>query len=1078
MNGELTDFGSGGDYPEPTYVVGIGASAGGLEALERFFHSMPADTGMAFVVVQHLSPDFVSVMDELLVRQTDLPVFTVQNGMHVRPNAVYLIPPKKEMIISEGKLLLTDKDPKQGLTLPIDIFFRSLAQDLGPRAIGIVLSGTGSDGSRGIRHIHEMGGLVIVQNEETAKFDGMPRSALATGVVDLVVSPDQMADSLAKYAAHPIARDLAAAARPVPVDETGMNKVLRLLRVAYGIDFSLYKPTTVLRRIERRLMLSQLLNFDQYVEQLSSVTAELNALYRDLLIGVTQFFRDKEAFGIVESLVLPELLARLGGSEEARIWVAGCATGEEAYSLAIVIHEQLARLHRPLNVKIFATDVHQASLDVASLGVYAESSLADVSLERLKRYFLRKGEQWQVVPELRQMIVFAPHNIIKDAPFTRLDLVSCRNLLIYFQPAAQKKAISLFHFGLKPNGVLLLGPSEGLGELEDEFTAVDRQWKVYRKRRDVRLLTDLRLPSVGVAPGTGDRQRGSGGSQSADPDLVTAYDQLLSSYVPPAVLIDRKRQIVHVFGSAADYLQFKPGRTSSDVVELIREELRTPLSGAIQRVSKELTPVQFLGVCSRSDAETREVRMSVRPLLNRTSELTHLLVLLEETPPVIRSDVPGESPAGIELGEVNYARIESLESELRHSQESLHAAVEELETSNEELQATNEELVASNEELQSTNEELHSVNEELYTVNAEYQRKITELTELTDDMENLLVSTGVGVLFLDRDLGIRKFTPAIAGSFHIVAQDVGRPFDSFTHNIEHPGLIDDVRAVLASGETFEKEVRDRFGHWYLLRILPYQTRQRSGQNRPADVDDPEGAPRELRSSPPAVEGVVVTLIDIGSLKETQEALREKDRQLRGILDNSPAFVFIKDLQGRYLMANRQSRRVLRAAADKVLGKTDYDFLPRPVADRLAAQDRAVANTGETHETEETIRQNGRPRVYLSTKYPLRDELGRPLAIAGICTDISRQKRAERRARLAVEYRDRFLAMLSHELRNPLAAVQNATQLLERLARIQDGVPERERLAAGDADDVRRVSEVLRRQSDQMARLLDDLLDIS
>ena len=396
------------DGSQPSFVVGIGASAGGLEALENFFQHVPADTGMAFVVVQHLSPDFESVMDELLVRQTDIPVHTVEDGVIVQPNAIYLIPPKKEMIIADGKLLLTDKEPGQGLTLPIDQFFRSLAQDTGGRAIAIVLSGTGSDGSRGIRDIHNSGGLVIVQSEDSAKFDGMPKSAMETGVVDLILAPEQMAESLAKYADHPVAHDLAAEQRAAPVDEGDMNKLMRLLRDAYGIDFSLYKQTTVVRRIERRLLLNQETDFERYVEQISSDPDELNSLYRDLLIGVTQFFRDREAFALLETQILPDILSKLKPEDEVRMWVAGCATGEEAYSVAILLHEQLTRLNRPLNAKIFATDVHQASLDFASNGVYSEESLTDVSPDRLKRFFTRKNNGYQVSADLRQMIVLCP----------------------------------------------------------------------------------------------------------------------------------------------------------------------------------------------------------------------------------------------------------------------------------------------------------------------------------------------------------------------------------------------------------------------------------------------------------------------------------------------------------------------------------------------------------------------------------------------------------------------------------------------------------------------------------------------
>ena len=1023
------------DNPQPTFVVGVGASAGGLEALEKFFQHVPADTGMAFVVVQHLSPDFESVMDELLVRQTDIPVHTVEDGIYVQPNAIYLIPPKKEMIIADGKLLLTDKEPGHGLTLPIDQFFRSLAQDAGGRAIAIVLSGTGSDGSRGIRDVHKSGGLVIVQSEDSAKFDGMPKSAMETGVVDLVLAPEEMADTLVKYSDHPVAHDLAAEQRAAPVDEGDMNKLMRLLRDAYGIDFSLYKQTTVVRRIERRLLLNQEIDFEHYVEQISSDPDELNSLYRDLLIGVTQFFRDREAFALLETQILPDILSKLKPDDEVRMWVAGCATGEEAYSLAILLHEQLMRLNRPLNAKIFATDVHQASLDFASSGVYSEESLTDVSPDRLKRFFTRKNNGFQVSADLRQMIVFAQHNIIKDAPFTKLDLVTCRNLLIYLQPNVQKKAISLFHFGLKTGGTLFLGPSEGVGDLEDEFTPVDRHWKIYRKRRDKKLPADMRLPVSGGTSLRVTRPQSIAPRGALADDLGHSYDQLLERYVPSGVLIDDQREIIHLFGDAGKYLHFKTGRASTDILELCDGDVRTAIGGAIQRASKERTTAAYSGVSISTDEGVKQVKLSVQPLLDRSSQLAHLLVTFEDLQPAqLETDFEE-----IDLGEVSRERIALLETELRHSKENLQATVEELETSNEELHATNEELVASNEELQSTNEELHSVNEELYTVNAEYQRKIAELTELTDDMDNLFSSTDIGVLFLDKDLNIRKFTPRIAESFNILEQDIGRSFESFTNNIDHPDLMKDVRWTVKSGRAFEKKVQDRNSHWYLLRILPYRSNAE-------------------------IEGVILTLVDIQSLRKAEAQLERKDQQLQGILDNSPAFIFIKDLEGRYVLTNQQPHAFLNAKREKVLGKSDYDLLPRDVADRLEAQDRTVAQEGKTLQIEQRIRFKGKPRVFLCTKYPLRNEHGRITSVAGICTDITKQKISERRAKTAVKERDRFLAMLSHELRNPLAAIQNASEYIGRVATGDHGLP--------------KVADVVRRQVEQTTRLLEDLLDVS
>ena len=483
-------------HPAKFPIVGIGASAGGLESLEQFFDALPAVTGMAFVIVQHLSPDFKSVMDELLARHTKITIHRVTDGMQVEPDAIYLIPPRKEMIIAGGKLLLSDKDPTQGLTLPIDTFFRSLAQDAGSCGIGIILSGTGSDGSRGICDIHDSGGFVLAQDVDSAKFDGMPKSAVEAGVVGAVLRPDLMPAAMLSYVQRPNADALAWL---LPADSSlleGFDAIFQLLRKHYDIDFSYYKRTTVTRRVHRRLLMNQITQLDEYVERLRSDPNELDSLYKDLLIGVTKFFRDTEAFATLEKKVLPQLIARRRAEEELRCWVAGCATGEEAYSLAILLRESLQRHERAPNVKIFATDVHRESLNTASIGIYSEAALSEVSPERLERYFRRTGTGYQVTPELRQMIVFAPHNVVKDAPFTKIDLITCRNMLIYLEPTAQKKVLSLFHFALNTGGMLLMGPSESPGELIEEFLPVDERWKIYRKRRDKSLPPDMRLPLV------------------------------------------------------------------------------------------------------------------------------------------------------------------------------------------------------------------------------------------------------------------------------------------------------------------------------------------------------------------------------------------------------------------------------------------------------------------------------------------------------------------------------------------------------------------------------------------------------
>lgn len=1019
----------------PFCVVGVGASAGGLEALESFFQHMPADAGTAFVVVQHLSPDFKSLMDELLSRRTEIAIHRVEDGMAVEPNAIYLIPPKKEMIISGGRLLLTDKDPAIGLSLPIDTFFRSLAQDCGERAVGIILSGTGSDGSRGIRAIHDAGGLVIAQSEDTAKFDGMPRSAVETGVVDLVLPPVEMAKALLDYIQHPLHGTKSGNSIGKLVSETGINAVFSLLRAECGIDFSHYKPNTVLRRIDRRLQLNRSVDLDEYVEQLRNDRQECNSLYKDLLIGVTRFFRDPDLFERLKAEVIPELLAKVSPSDEIRAWVAGCATGEEAYSLAILFHEALVASNRPLNVKIFATDVHRASLEFASTGLYDEAALTEVSAERLARYFVKQAVKYQVSQELRKMIVFAPHNIIKDAPFTKLDLISCRNLLIYLQTSAQKKALSLFHFGLKTGGVLVLGPSESPGEISDEFETLDGHWKVYRKRRDVRLPTDMRLPLSPLLPQLQAVGAALRSPKPAFPDanLLKAYDELLGAYVPPSFLITSQRELIHTFAGAGRYLRVPDGRPSSDLLDMVDHDLRLAISGALQRAAKESAPVGYGGVLRHAGGDEERLRVSVRPFAVRGTGETYFLISLE---PEQRSRLSAEPVGDLNVGAASELRLVELEDELRYTKENLQATVEEMETSNEELQATNEELVASNEELQSTNEELHSVNEELYTVNAEYQRKIAELTELTDDMDNLLRSTDVGTIFLDRDLLIRKFTPRIAHAFQLLPQDVGRRIDSFAHNILHDGLIDDVRSVMDTEESIERDVQDKQGEWFLLRILPYRTKT-------------------------AVEGVVVTLIAISRLKVTEEELR---RLSKVFMDGADPII-IEDLSGRIIDLNREAERAYGWSRDELLGERVTKLIPAEESSHLDALREQCCRDDSVRNIESTrCDKDGHAAPVLLTLSLLHGETGEPVAIASIAKDITTQKQAERDAREAASRRDQFLAMLSHELRNPLGAMLNATRLFQRVG-THDGA-------------LAKACSIIDRQSKQMARLLDDLLDVS
>ena len=579
----------------PHHIVGVGASAGGLEALEQLFSGMPPDTGFAFVVVQHLSPDFKSLMDELLARRTRLPVLLVENGVTVQRDRIYLIPPKKEMIISEGKLLLSDKGAQAELSLPIDTFFRSLAQDAGPRAIGIVLSGGGSDGSRGIRDIHDAGGLVLCQDESTAAFDGMPRSARDTGIVDQIIPPQLMAGVLTEHLRQ-VEHSATLERFVVPPQMSGLTALFRYLEREFGIDFSYYKPNTVVRRIERRVQILHLSGLDAYVERVLGDRAELDSLYRDLLIGVTRFFRDEDAFEQLEKHIVPDILGRTPLSDEIRVWVPACATGEEAYSIAILFHEQMEARGEKRRIKIFATDVHSGSLEFATRGLYSEENIGRVTPRRLERYFAKEGSNWQVSAELRHLIVFARHNVVRDAPFTRVDLISCRNLLIYFQPIAQRKALGLFHFALKRQGILFLGPSENISTLGDDLETLNAHWRIYRKHRDLRPSGDPHalVPLTRASPAL--RLPASSPQQYSLAQMIGVYDALLDEHMPPSLLLNERRELVHAFGGAGKFVRVQDGRPSLDVLEMVEPDLKIALTGAIQRALKERVAVTYKGL--------------------------------------------------------------------------------------------------------------------------------------------------------------------------------------------------------------------------------------------------------------------------------------------------------------------------------------------------------------------------------------------------------------------------------------------------------------------------------------------------
>ena len=805
-----------------------------------------------------------------------------------------------------------------------------------------------------------------------------------------------------------------------------------------------------MRRIERRLLLTHSDSLEEYVDLVVNDSEELNLLYKDLLIGVTQFFRDPEAFKLLEERILPEVLLRIPKDQEVRVWVAGCATGEEAYSIAILLHERFTAMKRDINVKIFATDVHKSSLETASVGIYRKNSLTNVTTTRLENYFTENANGYQVSPSIRNMVVFAAHNLIKDAPFTRMDLISCRNMLIYLQPLAQKKVLSLFHFALKTGGTLFLGPSESTGDLTDEFETIDDHWRLCKKRRDIRLSADLRLPGgmgqMTTAPirrpvANESQSRFPVGSSSTtrratgDRELLGVYNTLLDDFVPNAILVNESNELVHTFGNLDDILRIPKGPNLLNALHMLPPDVRTVVVGAMQRVSQTGKPVKYSQVQFAAKDGSERLDITVRPIVHRVSNSVYTLISIEkcehekETP-----EISSEARTSLVIDNVSRERIDVLETQLRHNRESLQATIEELESSNEELQATNEEMVASNEELQSTNEELHSVNEELYTVNAEYQKKITELTEMSHDMNNLFNSTDVHTLFLDDTLSIRKFTPQMGQVFNLIPSDTGRRIEGFSHNIPSEDLMEKLAEVLDHGRRYEEEITMPDGNHFLLRIGPY----RGETNRM---------------------GVVVTLLDITKS-------REAESRFRATFDNAAVGIGHVEMTGRWLRVNDRlcsilgySRKEMQALTFEDISfpedlgpdKVEFGSLKRGEIDRYTHEKRCV--------------RKDQSLVWVSQTISIqRDSAGIPQYSIAILQDISQRKDFETELQQAVHQRDQFLATLSHELRNPLAAARHAFSVVSH-----------NKLDAGKKT---KAMSVIDRQLQQMAHLLDDLLDVS
>ena len=877
------------------YIVGVGASAGGLDAIEKLFNNMPDNPGMAFVVIQHLSPDYKSLMDEILSKHTQLEILQASDGMAVLADKIYLLPPKNNLKIFHNKLYLIPHKAQRTLNLPIDVFFRSLAEDCGEKSIGIILSGTGSDGTRGIRHIKEKGGMVVVQDQNTAQFDGMPRSAIIAGMVDFILPPEEMGITLVKYIKNPLLSNQKVSDKILD-DKGPLQKIFELLKRYTGVDFTYYKKSTIIRRIEQRMGINQQSDLEAYLAFLYDSSTEINILYKQLLIGVTRFFRDVEAFEIIRHQVIPKLFRK--NQNELRVWIAGCSTGEEAYSLALLLQEYCDKSDTQTDFKIFATDIDKDAIEFASQGVYPESIREDVNDHYIDEYFNNSGGFYQVARKIREKMVFAPHNLIQNPPFNNMDLIVCRNLLIYLQPLLQKKVFSYFSYSLKKDGFLFLGSSESIGELDSYYKMIDTRWKIYQlinpEIKHGGFASNFSLSRLSSNKFSNSTVFAGQTNTFENDDFTKLQEHLLDDYIKPCIIVDESYNIVMTCGDAKRYLSLPTGRLPINALKLFRRELSVPVGMALHKVKKTGKGVYYAGIGIEMDNGTEYTDLSIG--IKKIKDRKYFIISL------IRKDLKKSEAMNYNAEQKDFLddkdqRIKDLEQELQFTKENLQATIEELETSNEELQAANEELLSSNEELQSTNEELQSVNEELITVNAEYQSKIQELTELNNDMDNLLKNTDIGTIFLDMDLCIRKFTPKASEIVNLMGHDIGRPITHISHNLKGENIYDDARKVLQTLNPISAEVQNKIGRTFIKRIRPYITENHQ------------------------IKGIVITFVDITESKLASNEISK----FTYIVDKSPVMISIMDHKGIIEYANPRFYEITGYKPEEVIGR-HYAFM--------------------------------------------------------------------------------------------------------------------------------------------------------
>lgn len=987
-NGEPANSAKAVPAAQLRLVVGIGASAGGLDAFRAFLANTPPQSGMAFVLVQHLDPHHRSLLVELLSSYTAMPVAHAEDGMAVAADHVFVIPPNATLTIEAGILRITTPAPAREHRKPIDTFFAALAEDQGEKAVAIILSGSGSDGSLGLRAVKEQGGFTLAQAgfDETALL-GMPSSAAATGLVDEIMPVEQMPARLLAYAGHLNEMDGRKVSDGTRRDVAEhLTRICALLRARLGHDFSGYKPSTVTRRIQRRMQVLQIDSVPEYIDRLRQEPGQLDLLFRDLLIGITQFFRDPEAFAALAREALPKLLANRRSEDQIRLWVPGCATGEEAYSIAMLVREAMIALEVAPKVQIFASDLDGGAVAIARRGRYRKP-LSGVSPERLQRWFLEEDDNYCVTNDIREMCIFSVHNLINDLPFARLDLISCRNLLIYLNTTLQNRIVRTFHYALRPGGWLFLGAAEGVSRHDRLFAIVDKKYRVFQRRDDVA----ASLPMVAPADLGGAHRAAAQPVRGSEDGIERRIRYALEKYSPAYLVIDQHHEIVRFSARTGPYLEPSSGAASLNLFSILRGDLQPTVRSAVQQAFATTQTVIHEDLVVAVNGSSRIVNLIVEPIAAE-AEAALCVVAFQERGFIDRTT----APAG--TGEAADIRIDALEKELRATRTQLQGTIDDFETANEELKSANEEYQSVNEEFQSTNEELESskeelqsMNEELHTINSELNAKNEGLEEANSDLKNLLDSTQIATLFLDGELRIRNFTPALAEIFHVRASDRGRPVTEIATRLDYPDLQRDVENVLRSLAMIEREVSvAQGGASFLMRIRPYRT-----------VSN-------------AITGVVITFVDVSERKR-----HEEDRaRLAAIIDSSDDAIIGKGPNDIIVSWNRAAERLFGYPAEEVVGQPITILYP---PDRLdeAAENHARIWRGERIAHHETVhrRKDGSPVAVSLTESPVKDAEGRVIGSSKIAQDVTERRRAD-------DLRALLVNELNHRVKNTLATVQS------------------------------------------------------